>query len=527
MQFKKLSVAVAIACAGLAGLAGQALAAPLTPAQITTLNNANDVAHAGADPRIIFVSGASAVQKGFTSIISALIPGTKTYFADKNGNDAQGKANTHSYEAVAGTLAAGNGPWSNTDVILIYRVAGGSVWGVNPVARGEIIESLNVTAGTCSDGGQDGGVGEVNANGSAPNALAFKCSTNTRVPDFGVSDVAPILFKQPFNTEGETPMAQLNDNDLLQFAPREEDAYAYNGAIYSLAFGVPTTNNVNIALNRSVVAGIMSGQVGTWDQVDSSLAADDIVICRRVPGSGTQAVENMYFGNFPCGPFNTPANRDDTSAFNPSTAWTWVDANGKSHSGTGKYTIGANTGGLQVVENSSSGNVTECLDAARNGGTYVTKTRDGSAAEYLVEFTGEHKAIGVLSMDSLSKSLTGGNWQFRSMDGNGTYTGNSMSAPASVGTGTFPTLANLMNGSWDNQGWISINVPIRTRDDANKEPIVRQFITKAKDPAILAAITDLKNVAAAIPGGDYPAGPSVLRVAYPEGNQCAPLNRQY
>lgn len=514
MQLKK---SVALCALALAGLAGQAQATALTPAQVAVVDDAN------TNSRILFISGASAVQKGFTSVIGTLIPGAKTYFTDKNGKDAAGKANTHSYEAVAGKLANDStyGPWANQNVIIIYRVAGGSVWGVNPVARNEAIESLNVSSTTCNDAGYAA------ADGSAANDKAYQCAKNTRKPDAGVSDVAPALFKEPLNTEGEVPAAQLSAAELAEFSDP-----AYNKPIYALAFGVPVTNNVSTSLNKSVVSAIMAGNVGTWNAVDAALPADDIVVCRRVPGSGTQAVENMYFGNFPCGESNTPADRtaSEGTVFDPAATWTWTDANGKVHSGTGKYTIDptAPTGGLVVIENSSSGNVDECLNAAVAGGTYVTKTRDGSSAEYLVEFVNPgSKAIGVLSMDSLAKSKTTGNWQFRSLDGNGSYTwDNTGVAPVATGTGKHPTLANLIDGTWDMQGWISFNTPNRTIADANKAPLVAKFLEKAQDPAVLAAVTDLKNVAAAIPGGAY-SGAQVLRVAYPQGNQCAPLNRNY
>jgi ABC-type phosphate transport system substrate-binding protein len=522
MQFKK---SVALCALAFAGLAGQAQAAALTPAQIAVIDDAN------TNNRILFISGASAVQKGFTSVIGTLIPGAKTFYTDKNGKDTAGKANTHSYEAVAGKLTndSSYGPWANQNVIVIYRVAGGSVWGVNPVARNEAIESLNVTSTTCSDAGYAA------ADGSAANDKAFSCAKNTRKPDAGVSDVAPALFKQPLNTEGEIPASQLNATELAEF-----NDTAYNKPIYALAFGVPVTNNVSTSLNKSAVSAIMAGNVGTWNQVDSALPADDIVVCRRVPGSGTQAVENMYFGNFPCGALNTPADRtaSEGTVFDASATWSWTDANGKAHSGTGKYTIdpAAPTGGLVVIENSSSGNVAECMDAAVTGGKYVTKTRDGTSAEYLVEFVNPgSKAIGVLSMDSLAKSrLTvdvpngkTNNWQFRSLDGNGTYTwDNTAAAPVATGTGKFPTLANLIDGTWDMQGWISFNTPNRTIADVNKAPVIAKFLEKAQDPAVLAAISDLKNVAGAIPGGVY-SGAQVLRVEYSQGNQCSPLNRNF
>lgn len=324
------------------------------------------------------------------------------------------------------------------------------------------------------------------------------------MPDAGVSDVAPFLFQSPYNTEGETAAVALTPAEL---------AVLNSTAIYGLAFGIPVTNTVpaSVKFTRSIVAAIMTGNVGTWDQVDASMAADDIVICRRVPGSGTQAVMNLWAGNYPCSDtlVNVPADRDASGAW---------DAAARS------FTVDAGTGGLVVIENSTSGDVRTCLDKAATGGSYTTKDRDGQPVN--VTFNGAgHKAVGVLSMDSLSSSKTTGNWQFRALDGAGAITwDNTANAPAVSGNGKVPSLATYENGDWDLQGWVSFNVPNRTT--GAKKAVLDKFLNSAQDPAVLASITNLKNVAAAIPGNGY-TGPQVLDAAYLNGNQCAPYNRNY
>ncbi|MDO9165325.1 MAG: hypothetical protein Q7U13_04390 [Rhodoferax sp.] len=481
MKFNKLSALCALACVA---MSGQAMAATaLSAADKAIVDDAN------TNSRVVFISGASAVQKGFTGIVAGLFTGTPVRFANTS-------ASSKDFEAVAGKLAVAAGGWAaNSNVIVIYRVKGGSVFGVDPVARNTLIESLNVTSGASDC-----------TTGSGTTAAPYVCTTTlaSRAPDAGVSDVAPALFDGLYNTEGETAAPALTPAELALLTPTP---------IYGLAFGVPVTSNVPLVnLNKSVISAIMTGNIGTWDQVDASLPADDILICRRVPGSGTQAVNNMYFGNYPCDTSgavsNVPADRDASAA--------WDNA-------SNTYTVGANTGGLVVIENSTSGDVRNCLDKAVTGGTYTTKDRDGVAVT--VNMTPGHKAIGVLSMDGLSSSKTTGNWQFRSLDGAGTYTwDNTAVAPVASGTGKFPTLANYVNGTWDQQGWVSFNVPARTT--GSKAALLANFVAKAQDPAILASIADLKNVAAAIPGGAY-AGAQVLRSAYVNGNQCAPLNRNY
>ena len=324
-----------------------------------------------------------------------------------------------------------------------------------------------------------------------------------RSPDAGVSDVAPALFKAQYNTEGEVPNSELSGAEL---------ALLTSTPIYGIEFGLPVTKNLGlINLNKATVAAIMTGNVGTWDAVDSTQSGD-ILVCRRTPGSGTQAVANLYYGNYPCDigtANNPPADRDASTAWDPVAR---------------KFTVTPGTGGLVVVENAASGDVRTCLDKAVTGGVYTTADRNGQPVTVDMG-AGGHKAIGVLSMDSLDKSKTTGNWQFRSLDGAGTITwDNTAAAPVVSGTGKFPTLASYIDGTWDMQGWASLNVPARTT--GNKAAFLTTFSKKAQDPAILASISALKNVAAAIPGGLY-SGAQVLRSAFLGGNQCAPLNRNY
>jgi len=480
MQVKKIVSLCAIACAAMAGQAHAAM----TSAHQAIVNDAV------ANGRVIFISGASAVQKGFTGILGAMFTGTPVRFANT-------AASSKDYEAAAGVLAAGAGAWSGKNVVFVYRVKGGSAQGVDPVARNTPIEALKVTTASC---------GVDNNSGTGTVADPYICSVTPAAefiaPDAGVSDVAPALFQSPINTEGETAVPALTAGELSLLT---------STPIYGLAFGVPVTKNVGlVSLNKATLSAVMNGNLGTWKQVDASLPADDIVVCRRVPGSGTQAVDNLYFGNYPCsGDVNIPADRDSSGAWD---------------SAARKYTVTGGSGAIVVVENSTSGDVRSCLDKAVTGGTYNTKDRDGF--NVTVDFgAGGHKAVGVLSMDSLSSSKSTGNWQFRSLDGAGTYTwDNTANAPVASGTGKFPTLANLIDGTWDLQGWVSFNLPQRTTGD--KKAVLDQFLVKAQDPNVLASLTDLKNVAAAIPGGAY-SGAQVLRAQYLGNNQCAPLNRNF
>lgn len=508
MQLKKSALVFAAAFATM----GAAHADIMSPEAVAAVNSAN------TGNRVIFISGASAVQSGFTSIISNLFTGTTYRFANTT-------ASSKDYEAVAGTLAAGTGAWAGQSAIVIYRTKGGSVIGVDPVARNQGIDAMNVTS-TC------GGTASPDAaTGSGTASSPYTCTTTTtRTPDAGVSDVAPSLFKSPINTEGEVAAAQLSAAELAVFTG--------NGSltpIYGLAFGIPVTSNVptSTVFTRSTVAGIMSGNISTWNKVDSSLPNEPIVVCRRVPGSGTQAVMNLWAGNYPCSTTAlTPADRS-ANAVDPDegTPGVWDDA-------TNTYTAANTNGGMIVIENSTSGDVRNCLTYAEKGGTYATKDRSGAAVT--VDFgAGGHKAIGVLSMDSLSSSISThgtdskgnpiGYWSFRALDGAGSLTWDNTAVDPVVSadaTGKLPTKTAYESGEWDLQGWISFNIPARTAPGSAKRAVLNKFVEFAQSPTILSGASALKNVAMAIPRTGV-SGSQVLDAVYVGNNQCGAYYRKY
>lgn len=511
MKLNKLALLCAAACAG---FAGQASAQVVGSAAEAIVNDAN------TNGRILFISGASAVQGGLGQIASSLFQSGTSYLFHPAGSTGRTSSD---YRAYAGKLATAAGGWGvGTNVIIVNRARGGSVWGVNPVARGESIENLVVTASTCT-------------TGAGTSASPFLCNTlENRVPDAGVSDVAPKLFDGQFNTEGEPAEAALNASELASLTVEP---------LYGLAFGVPITNNLPLfSVNKAALSSLMTGNLGTWNQVNAALPADDILLCRRVNGSGTQAVANLFYGNYPCSKntFNPPVDREAGAA------WDFVNT----------FVVEGNTGALNVVENSSSGNVRTCLtnavtasgatfvadgvatpgtftiNPATNVGTwsgtngyttYVTADRAGNPVGVAMRNGRPHKAIGVLSMDSLANSAAGSTgFSFRALDGAGRIL--NTGAVEAGSTGKLPTKASYMDGTWDMQGWISFNLPSTTT--GNKLALANNFKAAAKAPAVLAAQSGLALVAGALPGTPDPTGSgNVLQAGYLNNDQCGPLNR--
>lgn len=517
MKLNKLALVCAVVCATFAGQAS----AQLAGANLTIVSNAKGAA-GGA--RILYISGASAVQGGFQQITATLLQANPVRFQSPVAND---------YRAVAGKLVTSAGGWAaGDDVIIINRAKGGSVFGVNPVARNDKIESLNISAASCTTGAGTVASPYVCALTTDSTGATATLDDDFIVPDAGVSDVAPNLFDGNFNTEGEPSEPALTVSELALLTPTP---------IYTLAFGVPMSDNLPLFnINKSALSAVMAGNVGTWNVVNSSLPADDVLICRRVNGSGSQAVANLYYGNYPCDTgsrANAPADR------NAGSAWNGVD----------KFLVEGATGATNVVENSTSGDVRSCLNnafdasakpfnAGATPGTlnpltrtitgavgytgYVSSDRAGNPVAVQFRDGRAHKAVGVLSMDSLNSSTTTSKWTFRAMDGAGeiTWGGVIATPPVVSGTGRLPTLANLTDGTWDQQGVISINVPNRTT--GNKLALLNDFLVQAKSPALLASQTGLKFAAASLPGTPDPTTTgNVTRTGFSGGDQCAPLNR--
>lgn len=519
MKLNKLALVCAVACVTFAGQAS----AQLAGANLTIVNNAKNAA---GGPRILYISGASAVQGGFQQITATLLQANPVRFQSPVAND---------YRAVAGKLVTSAGSWNaGDDVIIINRAKGGSVFGVNPVARNDKIESINISAAGCTTGAGTVALPYVCALTTDSTGATATTDDDFIAPDAGVSDVAPGLFDGAFNTEGEPSEPALTASELALLKPTP---------IYTLAFGVPMSDNLPLFnINKSALSAVMAGNVGTWNVVNSTLPADDVLVCRRVNGSGSQAVANLYYGNYPCDTgarANVPADRGAGSAWN----------------GLDRFVVEGATGLPNIVENSTSGDVRACLNSAfdasaaafvadgvattgtlnaatrtitgANGYTsYVTSDRAGNPVAVQFRNGRAHKAVGVLSMDSLSNSTTTSKWTFRALDGAGeiTWGGVIATPPVIAGTGRLPTLANLTDGTWDQQGVISINIPNRTT--GNKLALLNDFLVQAKSPALLAAQTGLKFAAASLPGTPDPTtSGNVTRASYLGGDQCAPLNR--
>jgi hypothetical protein len=266
------------------------------------------------------------------------------------------------------------------------------------------------------------------------------------------------MFAGPLNTENDTPALSPDEVARMRVQP-----------VNQLMMGLAATNTVpdTTFFSRSTYGAMLNGQIATWDQVDPSLEGD-VVVCRRVEGSGTQTAYNWFFGNFPCaaneGGFVEPARM--TSSFGWKTAGSGTAAD--------PYIIDPSAG-YTVIENSSSGNVRSCMQAANNGTDYTFTSWDPEEQKtntFKVPFssTGPMKAIATVSLDSYTST---NGWSFRNLDGVGTYNA-ATQTPSANATGIFPSKDNLIKGRYDFVVELSIqdrSVPV-TNEQGDTVPAI-------------------------------------------------------
>jgi ABC-type phosphate transport system substrate-binding protein len=384
---------------------------------------AGTVSIGGVPHNVVYLSGASAPDNFLADIAEGMLTGVTFYTASGTN-----------YRAFAG--AANNIPnvANGTRVLFIKRSAGGSVFGVNPVARAQRVTTINVNNCTGTGTGTKGNPFTCAVVGTDPGEPNHALPANAGlVPDFGVSDVEPAMFQDPFNTENDAPALAPAEVARLSVTPLNQ-----------IMMGIAATNQVpaTTVLTRSAYGAMLNGQITTWDQVDPTLSGD-VAVCRRVEGSGTQTSYNWFFGNFPC----------SANEFGSVAPARMTDSFGWKATGTGTvadpYEIDPSAG-YTVVENSSSSNVRSCMTAANNGTDYnfaAFDPEEGKTNNFRVTFTksGPMKAIGVVSLDSYA-STSG--WSFRHLDGAGTFTGGTQTSSAGA-TGIAPSKANLINGRYD------------------------------------------------------------------------------
>jgi len=472
-----------------------------------------------AGTKVIFLSGASAPDNFLADISANMLTGEIAIRSTDSGIV---------HRAFLGKAAAGvPGVAVGTDILFIKRSKGGSVYGVDTVARAQRVETLdfnNCTALTVS--ASQPYSWSCGTKGIDPGVAGHETAANTGlVADFGVSDVEPAMFQEPYNTENGQPALSTAEVGRLSNKP-----------VNQVMMGLVTTNAVSAAthISRAQYGAMLAGKLADWSQVDGS--ADPVVVCRRVNGSGTQSSYNWFFTGFPCnnasaGSADTPpASADNSFGFDGAHAGTAADP----------FIIDP-TAGLTIVENSGSGDVRNCLKAAQNGTDFTVTGSNNKVYKVLFSSVGgPSKAIGVLSLDSYNNAnAAGSGFSFRHLDGAGTFNGATQTSSAGA-TGIAPSKQNLLDGKYDFVVEVSMQARNATVTNANgdvvapitsdavKNAFYNEFVKRAGSTKYTGndggTFTSVPNAFASLPQfTSYATKPAFVSKFSRNGNTCAPL----
>ncbi|HET8711521.1 MAG TPA: hypothetical protein VFM32_09100, partial [Spongiibacteraceae bacterium] len=127
---------------------------------------------------VLFISGASAQDKGINEVAASLCTDTPDFYSDTGS--VPGKAYTAIFCTMNDSTVPNLAPAATNRKVLIYkRSKGGSAWGVGPVEAHQSIANMLID-NTCT----------------LSSANHYQCTgTTTMTVDAGMSDVEPALFR--------------------------------------------------------------------------------------------------------------------------------------------------------------------------------------------------------------------------------------------------------------------------------------------------------------------------------------------
>lgn len=518
MQLKK----IVLACAAALTLPMAAHAA--APANAFDTAGALTVYMSGATAPDEFLQGimTGMLNSGFYSFINVGTSGTEyRAFLGEIKADASIPANLH-----------------NQKILFIKRSKNGSVFGVNPVARDESIQTMNIAEAACTTSDKFNPAIVVNCPTIGIDPSQGPAVGGEMKPDFGVSDVNPFMFKEPFNVEYLA--TQLDPNEVNGLTIR---------SVNTLMMGYVTTAAVpeTTVLSKADYAGMLSKNIKQWSTVGVTMPAgkNGVVVCRRWPGSGTQTSYNWYFNNFPCTSASltsgvngdvAPGRMDDSFGFAA-----YVNGDGSGVDAANSIGIDPSAG-YTIIENSGSGDVRKCLKAAQTGTKYSFKGEDNLF--YEADFSigaGGYGAIAVLSLDSQAKTSDGAesSWFFRPAEGKGRFyradqtcrTGGA--AGPITESGVCPNRSNLRDGHYDFAAELTMQyLTSKHAVGSQKLAFINELIDRSGDPALQALWTlalpptYLPTATIAVEGYDGGLVAKANRDG-DVGNMCKPLARKF
>lgn len=431
---------------------------------------------------VVNISGASAQQLTLGALLTNFCAGDLDTYFDRPASGSAGSA-WRSYFCTMNASAPA--ALQGKRILFNNRSKGGSVWGVVPVGKGQNVEYMNIAYNGGSHCTINAGTGNYECtytsrttalvNGECPLDTADYTAQNRETmcvkSDGGVSDVEPAMF---VGNNLPTGWTALTGTELAGLSVNSE---------YGVIFGISVTNDVYAALQslqglaadqvpsltKAQIAGILKGDIRTWKQLDpalngisSSATGGYMSVCRRVNGSGTQAAQNAYFFNNPC-----------ASGFGVT---------------EGMVGAAASSATYRVVENSSSGNVVDCMNRSFNSGLYASAP------------TLRYGGIGFGAIERQPAETD--RWKYIKIGG------------------VEPTVANVVTTDYDHVyeqtlQWLSTL-------SGDKLTALQMVLTASGDPAVFSAAGVAGVVALQVNGNDWndPADEPTTRGSR-GGNSCA------
>lgn len=378
-----------IALAALAVVSTQAFA--LTPTQVADTNTVK-----------VYMSGATALRNIIGGLFTQVCSGDLTIYYSAASTSFGGvafNAAGDAHRVYACTTQANSPILPGKKVALFKSDLGGSGQGVFPVYTGGAngAKRTFLSLAGCV------------ANTPTPaNPSNLTCpGEQEQIPTGGVSDVEPGLFKG-INVPGDDPnypQDGLSADQLgeLDIAPLFQTvaAVAVNKSLrdaLQAKQGLPVGSEGDAdrpSISSAEATSYFTGALGSpaegkgWQVIvgaTDAKRATRVNVCRRVNGSGTQAMANAQIVQFPCNS-NAPA---------PAT-FDFSDSNLLGPNGEPPLATQAGpAGSLMVFEGSTTGNVISCLGAAEDNAGY---------------------AIGHVSKENNELVTAGSKWRHVRLDG--------------------------------------------------------------------------------------------------------------
>lgn len=431
-----------IRCAVATALAaGAATGAYATPIQNYTANQ-----NAGLNVNV-YISGSTAVDNTIASELQTASlhicqSGTVNAYTDSNKVlDAHGNTIGGAKEYIYYCAADVSSGVATTKFLAIFKEStAGSINGAQPliaVAKGQASnltflnpQGADVQAGTCANAG---------SGGTDTGCTAGDFQQNV-VPTGGVADVEANLLR---TVPGGGTLSGSDISTYLAANPGLDVIWGValsKKAFYALQIaehltdgtvaGCTTTGNDSPAcapsLSKAQIASLLlgpnenNGNLLQWNQITGMNNATDnnVYVCRRDVGSGTEASFEAYFLGARC------SSSDESMAAQD---------------------------GQFVIESASTGNLLTCLQAFDQGGVKITPYNQDFGTTYpAFTPTGGQWAIGVLSTELKSTDLSSHGDAIRMV----------------AVDGVLPTLANVVNGYYpyfSTDSWYTVasgqNVP--------------------------------------------------------------------